>query len=123
MQLVIKVKKIKLTSILYYGFILSLFLILNCGAALGESNSGGIKYTCDDGYYRNRNVTLNMLGLIKGNFGALCMVISGLIAIISATFKHYKTALTFLITAIFWFTLREAVNFFFGSNYSNLSKP
>ena len=56
-----------------------------------------------------------ILSYIEGSFGALVMVIVGVLAIISAAFGQYKAAMSLLIVACGCFVLRSLVAVFFGS--------
>ena len=55
--------------------------------------------------------------LIEGAFGALIMVIAGLMAIIAAAMGNYKSALSMLLVAVGSFILRSMVSLFFGTNF------
>lgn len=59
----------------------------------------------------------NLLAFIEGAFGALVMVVAGLIALISAITGNYKAALAFVVVAIGAFILRSVVSLFFGTDF------
>lgn len=62
-----------------------------------------------------RRVSLLLLEeLIEGPFGALVMIVAGLVAIVSAAMGAYRAAMSCLIVAIGAFTLRTFVEIFFG---------
>lgn len=58
--------------------------------------------------------TAILADLIEGSFGALIMVIAGLVAIISAAMGAYRAAMAALIVAVGAFVLRSFVTLFFG---------
>lgn len=64
-----------------------------------------------------RNAVGNLLRLVEGPFGALVMVVAGLIAIAAAAMGAYRQALSILIVALCAFTLRSLVSLFFGVDY------
>lgn len=55
-----------------------------------------------------------ILSYLEGSFGALVMVVAGLIAIISAAFGQYRAAMGCLIIAVGAFVLRSFVSTFFN---------
>ena len=55
-----------------------------------------------------------LTGLVEGSFGALVMIVSGLIAIVAAALGAYRAALAALMVAVGAFILRAVVNLFFG---------
>ena len=55
--------------------------------------------------------------LLEGAFGALIMVVAGLLAIIAAVMGGYKSALGMLVVAIGAFIMRSLVSLFFGSDF------
>ena len=66
-----------------------------------------------------RNAVGNLFRLIEGAFGALIMVVAGLMAIIAAAMGSYRTALSMLIVALGAFILRSLVSLFFGTDYQS----
>ena len=56
---------------------------------------------------------------LQGSFGALVMVVTGLLAIISSALGNYKAALGLLVVAVGAFILRSLVSTFF--NDANLT--
>lgn len=56
--------------------------------------------------------------LVEGAFGALVMVIAGIIAIVSAALGSYRSAMSMLVVAIGAFILRAMVSLFFGTAFS-----
>lgn len=57
-----------------------------------------------------------ILAYIEGSFGALIMVASGLVAILSSAFGQYRAALGALIVAVGAFILRSVLRTFFNTN-------
>ncbi len=51
--------------------------------------------------------------LIEGSFGALIMIVAGLVAIIAAAMGAYRAAMAALVVAVGAFILRSFVNIFF----------
>lgn len=74
--------------------------------------------------YRGIGITYNdqrvagavnaILTYLEGSFGALIMVGGGLLAIISAAFGQYRTAIGCLIVAVGSFILRSVISTFFN---------
>jgi hypothetical protein len=58
-----------------------------------------------------------LLELIEGSFGALIMIVAGLVAIIAAAMGAYKAAMAALIVAVGAFILRSMVTLFFDVSY------
>lgn len=100
-------------------FLIGLFIIVTepAYAQFGNtpnnpnSSNGSPIYIDDD---RIVAVMQVILGYLEGSFGALVMVIGGIMAIVSAAFGQYKAALGLLIVACGCFILRSVVNTFFG---------
>lgn len=67
-----------------------------------------------------RNSVGNLFMLIEGAFGALIMVVAGLMAIIAAAMGGYRTALGMLVVAVGAFILRALVSLFFGTDFPEL---
>ena len=57
-----------------------------------------------------------LLELIEGSFGALIMIVAGLVAIIASAMGAYRAAMSALVVAIGAFILRTMVDVFFGGN-------
>lgn len=55
-----------------------------------------------------------ILSYLEGSFGALIMVVAGLIAIISAAFGQYRAAVSCLVIAVGAFILRSFISTFFN---------
>lgn len=73
-----------------------------------------------DGYFDDIYIRIavgNLLAFIEGSFGALVMVVAGIIALIAAVMGNYKAALGMLVIAIGAFILRSLVSLFFGSDF------
>ena len=64
-----------------------------------------------------RNAVGNLFRLLEGAFGALIMVVAGLMAVITAAMGSFRTALSMLIVAVGAFILRSLVSLFFGTNF------
>lgn len=64
-----------------------------------------------------RNAVGNLFQLIEGAFGALIMVVAGILAIIAAAMGGYRAALGMLIVALGAFILRALVSLFFGADF------
>jgi hypothetical protein len=64
-----------------------------------------------------RNAVGNLFKLIEGAFGALIMVVAGILAIIAAAMGGYRAALGMLIVALGAFILRALVSLFFGADF------
>ena len=58
-----------------------------------------------------------LLQFIEGAFGALVMVVAGLLSIIAAAMGSFKTSLTMLIVGVGAYILRSLVSLFFGTNF------
>lgn len=52
--------------------------------------------------------------LIEGTFGALIMIVAGLVAIVAAAMGAYRAAMACLVVAVGAFILRTFVEIFFG---------
>lgn len=59
----------------------------------------------------------NILRLLEGSFGALIMVVAGVMAIISAAMGSYKQAMAMLVVAVGAFVLRSLISLFFGVDF------
>jgi hypothetical protein len=77
---------------------------------LGQIDALQIEYN-DQRFAEAANAILSYL---EGSFGALVMVVAGLIAIISAAFGQYRAAMGCLIIAVGAFVLRSFVSTFFN---------
>ena len=92
--------------------------LLELSAAQGGGPSGSFS---EAGYEDDliRNSVGNLLKLIEGAFGALVMIVAGLIAIIAAAMGAYRAALGMLVVAVGAFILRALVSLFFGTDFSD----
>ena len=63
-----------------------------------------------------RQATCLILKFLEGAFGALLMVVAGLVAIIAAAMGAYRLAMSMLVVAIGAFILRAFVDVFFDVN-------
>ena len=99
----------------FYTMILGGFAVLSTGLAdlslaqLGEPNDNKIAETA--------NVILTQL--IEGSFGALVMIVAGLVAIVAAAMGAYRAAMACLVIAVGAFILRTFVEIFFGEEAIN----
>lgn len=64
-----------------------------------------------------RNSVGNLLRLVEGAFGALIMVVAGVMALIAAAMGQYRAALGMLVVAVGSFILRALVSLFFGADF------
>lgn len=55
--------------------------------------------------------------LIEGSFGALIMVVAGIVAIVSAAMGAYRAAMGMVVVALGAFILRSLVSLFFGPDF------
>ena len=62
-----------------------------------------------------------LFGFIEVPFGALIMVLAGILAIISAAMGGYRTAVSLIIVAVGAFILRSLVSLFFGVDFPECS--
>ena len=77
---------------------------------------GGVRFSFANDYETYfENQACNVLGLTKGKFAALVMVVSGLIAIVSAATGAYRIALATLVVGIGSSILETVVEYFFGN--------
>lgn len=61
-----------------------------------------------------RAAVCQLLGLIEGSFGALIMVVAGILAIVSATMGGYRSGVNLIYIGAGAFILRSLVSLFFG---------
>lgn len=66
------------------------------------------------GDYRICEMTARLFELIEGNFGSLVMVLGGILAVVSAAFGAYRSAVSLLVIAVGSFILRSMVDIFFN---------
>ena len=106
------------TILVFFGVTI-LFLGLH---ALASANDGltGSYSEADFDDILIRNSVGNLFMLIEGAFGALIMVVAGLMAIIAAAMGGYRTALGMLVVAVGAFILRALVSLFFGTDFPEL---
>ena len=95
----------------------SLFAMLLGGVALLSLGLVDASYAqlgppTDDRIGETANVILTEL--IEGTFGALIMIVAGLVAIVAAAMGAYRAAMACLVVAVGAFILRTFVEIFFG---------
>ncbi len=93
------------------------FLMIFSGPLYAQNGPSG-SYTeaaLDDSLIRN--AVGNILRLLEGAFGALIMVIAGILAIISAAMGGYRNAISMLVVALGAFILRALISLFFGTDF------
>ncbi|HMO16570.1 MAG TPA: hypothetical protein PKA63_02080 [Oligoflexia bacterium] len=109
----------KRESFSYFTF--TLFIVFTCLAGevfaqVGSGPTGSFtEASLDDSLIRN--AVGNLFRLIEGAFGALIMVVAGILAIIAAAMGGYRAALGMLIVALGAFILRALVSLFFGADF------
>jgi hypothetical protein len=64
-----------------------------------------------------RNSVGNLFRLVEGAFGALIMVVAGVMALIAAAMGQYRAAMGMLVVAVGSFILRALVSLFFGTDF------
>ena len=108
-------------KIIYYSSILFLIFTFNINlsetlSAQGSGPTGSFTEAgLDDSLIRN--AVGNLLRLLEGAFGALIMVVAGVLAIIAAAMGSYRAAMGMLVVALGAFILRALVSLFFGSDF------
>ena len=95
----------------------SLFAMLLGGVALLSFGLVDASYAqlgapTNDRIGETANVILTEL--IEGTFGALIMIVAGLVAIVAAAIGAYRAAMACLVVAVGAFILRTFVEIFFG---------
>jgi hypothetical protein len=100
--------------------LLFFFLLLFMGQVIAQATGSGptgsfTEAALDDSLIRN--AVGNLFQLIEGAFGALIMVVAGILAIIAAAMGGYRAALGMLIVALGAFILRALVSLFFGADF------
>jgi len=90
------------------------------GVALLAGGLAGVSHALPDSSALDNDDRLSTVasallrGFIEGPFGALLMIIAGLVAIIAAAMGAYRAAMACLVIAVGAFVLRSFVNLFFG---------
>jgi len=95
--------------------------ILLVGGLHGVSQAAESTATPDFNDQLIRNAVGQLFLLTEGAFGALIMVVSGLIAIIAAAMGAYRAAVGMLVVAVGAFILRALVSLFFGADFESVS--
>lgn len=95
----VQLKKIKGITSRFYG--LCAVILLSAAPAFAQDEE------------RITDAGTLLLGLIEGPFGALVMIVSGLVAIIAAAMGAYRSAMSCLVVAVGAFILRTIVAIFF----------
>lgn len=95
-------------------------LVFSCVEVLAQTTGPGptgsfSEAALDDSLIRN--AVGNLFKLIEGAFGALIMVVAGILAIIAAAMGGYRAALGMLVVALGAFILRALVSLFFGAEF------
>lgn len=91
----------------------ALSLMLIVGLGLVVSGSAHLAHAQD----RIADAAGIILGdLIEGPFGALIMIVAGLVAIVAAAMGAYRAAMAALVVAVGAFILRTFVEIFFGQD-------
>ncbi len=102
--------------------VLGLVLLTGGSLELLAAQGGGPSGSFSEAAFEDdliRNSVGNLLKLIEGAFGALVMIVAGLIAIIAAAMGAYRAALGMLVVAVGSFILRALVSLFFGSDFGD----
>ncbi len=102
--------------------LLGLSLLVGGSLELTNAQGGGPTGSFSEAGFDDdliRNSVGNLLKLIEGAFGALVMIVAGLIAIIAAAMGAYRAALGMLVVAVGSFILRALVSLFFGSDFGD----
>lgn len=95
---------------------LSIMLVAGIGLVAAGGTGLALAQTGDFDDSKIVDVADIILGtLVEGSFGALIMIIAGLIAIISAAMGAYRAAMAALVVAVGAFILRSFVNIFFSN--------
>lgn len=90
-------------KIMFVGGVLLIGSALTSSAvAQGDMDSGPI----------DRVIQIVLNDMIGGSFGALIMIVAGLVAIISASMGAYRAAMSALVVAVGAFVLRSIVSAF-----------
>lgn len=104
--------------LLMLGFVLLAGGIVELTAAQAGGPSGSFSEASFDDELIRHSVG-NLFKLIEGAFGALVMVVAGVMAIVAAAMGQYRAALGMLVVAVGAFILRALVSLFFGTDYSD----
>jgi hypothetical protein len=99
-----------LLSSLLFAFGVTLLALGVSHGVIAEDDGLTIQYN-DVRFAEASNAILSYL---EGSFGALVMVVAGLVAIISAAFGQYRAAMGCLIIAVGAFILRSFISTFFN---------
>ncbi len=99
-----------LLSFLLFAFGVTLLALGVSHGVIAEDDGLTIQYN-DVRFAEASNAILSYL---EGSFGALVMVVAGLVAIISAAFGQYRAAMGCLIIAVGAFILRSFISTFFN---------
>ena len=109
------------SSVLLSSYSIQLLLVAGIAMlGLGLSGVATAQETFSEAAFNDtlvRNAVGNLFRLIEGAFGALIMIIAGLIAIISAAMGAYRASLGMLVVALGAFILRALVSLFFGEDF------
>lgn len=99
----------------------TVFFLLGCAVlALGMAHysfSVGGPLDIEPGAYNDARVAeaINRIfQYLEGSFGALIMVVAGILAIVSAALGQYRTSINLLVVAVGAFILRSLVATFFN---------
>ncbi|NDC37711.1 MAG: hypothetical protein EBZ48_06625 [Proteobacteria bacterium] len=91
--------------------------ILSVGILHGAHavQGGGADMTTEFNDTRIANSVTTILAYLEGSFGALIMVVSGILAVLAAAFGQYKAAMGALVIAVGSFILRSFMHTFFNT--------
>ena len=91
-----------------WGLVYVLLALFTADCALAQSTGVG-------GFDQSRMETAiaAILSLVEGAFGALVMIVSGLVAIIAAAMGAYRASMSALVVGVGAFILRAVVRLFF----------
>lgn len=78
-------------------------------------DGGGPDMTTEYNDDRIANSVTTILTYLEGSFGALIMVVAGILAVLSAAFGNYKAAMGALVIAVGSFILRSFMHTFFNT--------
>lgn len=79
-------------------------------------DGGGADMTTEYNDSRIANSVTTILSYLEGSFGALIMVVSGILAVLAAAFGQYKAAMGALVIAVGSFILRSFMHTFFNTS-------
>jgi hypothetical protein len=89
-------------------------LALGLSHEVFAATTGGGSIQTEYNDVRIANAVNVILEYLEGSFGALIMAASGIMAIMSAAFGQYKTALSLMVVAVGSFILRSFMSTFFN---------